>query len=338
LRFSEDKFELADKSLLPYQLRGRLSSDKFKNIRLVKYYIASRFLPMSRKYVRQLLNKLNIPQSQTDEVRFRAVLRYHALSLQDCYWVRDSDECLSWEDVNLYSNSWEDSYSKFLLWGNADIELGDGLTPEMTTDGTYAKCWGILDGELGLFKCGEHKDYESRAEVVVSKLLDKAGVAHVPYRKYAQNGEVLCFCPLMTNQSVSRLSGMDFISYCNVVGIDSLQEAFRLDSESMYKMFIVDYLVSNSDRHGGNWGFLYDSDTMELLGCHPLYDHNNAFDKSLMESSVGGQSLFYRKSMKEVALNARKHVEFDVSGHITPFDFMNLSQYKSFKNRLKELK
>lgn len=39
------------------------------------------------------------------------------------------------------------------------------------------------------------------------------------------------------------------------------------------EMWIVDFLISNRDRHGQNWGFYYDTETMEILGCRPLFDH-----------------------------------------------------------------
>lgn len=67
----------------------------------------------------------------------------------------------------------------------------------------------------------------------------------------------------------------------------------RIDADSIYKVFIIDYLISNRDRHGGNWGFFYNCNTMEILGCHPLFDHNNAFDRALMQDISGGESLFY---------------------------------------------
>ena len=337
LRYDDDHFELVDSSILPYQLRGRIRDSVQKNIAAIRYFVGSRLSPLNRKYVRQVFNNLRISQQLSDAVKSEAMLRFHALSLQDCYWVRATDEDLTWDKVNLFDNPWESGYADFLLWGD-NKSLAPGLTPEMTTDGTYAKCWIREGNEIGLLKRGEHGDTESKAEVVVSHLLDKLGYSHVPYRKYKSHNSTLCYCPLMTSKSVSRLTGMDFISYCRVQGKDGVAEAMKLDSTTMYQMFITDYLFSNSDRHGGNWGFEYDSDTMEILRCHPLYDHNNAFDTSLMAQDDGGGSLFYKSSMRVVAMEARNHIDMDLKGGFTPFDFDNLSQFMSFKKRYKYLK
>lgn len=70
----------------------------------------------------------------------------------------------------------------------------------------------------------------------------------------------------MTTNDIHILSGSDFISYCNVNGKNPEGEWYQMDADSMYKMFIVDYLISNSDRHGMNWGYFYDCNTMEILG------------------------------------------------------------------------
>ena len=40
---------------------------------------------------------------------------------------------------------------------------------------------------------------------------------------------------------------------------------------------IVDYLVGNTDRHWGNWGFWADNATNRLTKLYPLMDFNRAF-------------------------------------------------------------
>jgi hypothetical protein len=43
------------------------------------------------------------------------------------------------------------------------------------------------------------------------------------------------------------------------------------------KMIVLDYLISNQDRHFGNFGYLRDADTLQIKGPAPLFD----FDKSM---------------------------------------------------------
>lgn len=65
----------------------------------------------------------------------------------------------------------------------------------------------------------------------------------------------VCMCPCMTTDTKAILTGMEFISYCNVNGLDPDKHMFEIDGENIYKMWIVDFLISNRDRHGQNWDF-----------------------------------------------------------------------------------
>ena len=44
------------------------------------------------------------------------------------------------------------------------------------------------------------------------------------------------------------------------------------------QLFIFNYLLSNFDFHGENFGFLYDTETFEITGVAPAYDFNSAYD------------------------------------------------------------
>lgn len=107
---------------------------------------------------------------------------------------------------------------------------------------------------------------------------------------------------------------------------------FRIDRESIYKMWIVDFLISNRDRHGQNWGFFYDTETMDILGCHPLFDHNNAFDIDFMRD-MDAPYQFGEMTIKQAALKAMKEVDFHFTAPITRADFITERQYLSFKKR-----
>ena len=51
----------------------------------------------------------------------------------------------------------------------------------------------------------------------------------------------------------------------------------RRDPYGYHMMNIVDYLVGNTDRHWGNWGFFADNATNRLTKLYPLMDFNRAF-------------------------------------------------------------
>ena len=165
-----------------------------------------------------------------------------------------------------------------------------------------------------------------------SDLLDKMNVEHVHYEAGEDEGKYVCMCPCMTTESKAILTGMEFISYCNVNGLSPEEEIFRIDSESIYKMWIVDFLISNRDRHGQNWGFFYDTESMDILGCHPLFDHNNAFDVDFMKD-MDAPYQFGEMTIRQAALKAMGKVDFHFTAPITREDFITERQYASFKKR-----
>lgn len=119
-------------------------------------------------------------------------------------------------------------------------------------------------------------------------------------------------------------------------GMDPEQETRKIDSDMMYKMWIVDYLISNRDRHGQNWGFFYDLNTMEILGMHPLFDHNNAFDREWMLDRDAGYQ-FEGRTIREAARYAMVHTDFHFTDEVTRQDFLTDRQHRSFMGRAEEL-
>ena len=99
-----------------------------------------------------------------------------------------------------------------------------------------------------LYKLGANGSTESRIEVMCSNLLDKMNVEHVHYEAGQDEDQYVCMCPCMTTEREAVLTGMEFISYCNVNGIDADARMMEIDGESIYKMWIVDFLISNRDR------------------------------------------------------------------------------------------
>ena len=53
--------------------------------------------------------------------------------------------------------------------------------------------------------------------------------------------------------------------------------------ESFREMIAMDAVMANVDRHAGNYGFIVDNDTGEVLRMAPLFDHNMACLPMMME-------------------------------------------------------
>lgn len=46
--------------------------------------------------------------------------------------------------------------------------------------------------------------------------------------------------------------------------------------EKIKRMFVIDAVILNEDRHKNNFGFIVDNRTQEIVGMAPLFDHNVA--------------------------------------------------------------
>lgn len=359
INFDTAKYDVLDENRLPFTMRNTIrpipdfSSVKSKyddtqrqiainhNYGSVLRFFASRVLPITRENAKKIYSLFGFEQLQDELSKAKISLVCRSLSLQDNYWVRNSGDTTTWEEVDLRRNKLSEAVAQVSLHGSSltlqnkrDAAL---QTPELTGQGAYAKAWFREPDGLYLYKRGANGTTEAKIEVMVSNLLDNCNVNHLKYEAGSSNDEYVCKCKCMTDDKISILAGMDFDTYCNLAGKDSRQEALKIDAESIYKMWIVDYLISNRDRHGLNWGFFYNCDTMEILGCHPLYDHNNAFDIPLMQDENAEYLYDNRMTMKQAAMKAMNEVDFHFYREFTPDDFMTKRQYESFMQRAKQL-
>lgn len=360
INLDEAVYNIVDSLLLPYVMKGKLRripdfsevktkyDDTQRQIAIQKNYnallsfLASRVLPLTRENAKKVYNLFGYSQLQDDFSKARVALTCRALSLQDNYWVKLSVDKSTWKEVSLRNVSLSEAVAQVSLHGSS-LSLTDKKkeamkTPELTGQGTYAKAWIREPDGLYLYKKGANGNAEARIEVMVSDLLDNCNVDHLKYEAGESDGEYVCKCKCMTDDTISILSGMDFDAWCNMKGLDSRKEALKIDPDAIYKMWIVDYLISNRDRHGLNWGFFYNCETHEILGCHPLYDHNNSFDLALMQDDNAEYLYDDSMTMKEAAMEAMKHVDFHFYRAFTREDFITDRQYKSFMDRANELK
>ena len=348
------QYEVVQEQFLPYPIRGKLGvmpelggtvsvaemtqwmGLARKNEEAVVSWLANRVLPLSRANAKWIYNLCHFEQVGTDEQKVKIALACRAVSVLDPYWLKfEEDGELSWRQVNVRENPLNEILAQVALHGKSLTLQGSLVTPELTTNGAYAKAWRRHgDSLLWLYKLGANGNTESRIEVMCSGLLDKMNVEHVHYEAGEDEGKYVCMCPCMTTERKAILTGMEFISYCHVNGIDPDQRMFEIDGESIYKMWIVDFLISNRDRHGQNWGFFYDTETMGILGCHPLFDHNNAFDIDFM-MDMDAPYQFGGMTIKQAAQKAMGQVDFHFTEPITREDFITERQYKSFQARVR---
>lgn len=348
-------YDVINPKYMPYGLRNRINDtlciikregiDSTESVRRYRhsnqngivYWFASRTLSLSRVNAGKIHDLLGAEQKDDEYTKYNMSLMCRGVSVLDKYWVKFNDEEISWEDVNMRKNDINDIIGQVALHGDIIEFKGSYSTPEVNTNGVYAKAWRRHDdGSLWLHKLGMGGGDQSRIEVMVSDILDKCNVSHVKYIGGTDCGEYVCMCPCMTTDDYSIISAYEFRRYCSYSNIDFIDETLRLDTENYYKMRIVDYLICNNDRHLHNWGFLMNNGTMQIESLHPLFDHNNAFDSKLMPNQRNCADYSY-KEMRRKAEFAMGEVDFHFTAPICEEDFLETKYYDAFMQHAEEL-
>lgn len=223
----------------------------------------------------------------------------HALGINDCLWVKNRDSDLEWEKINLYNNEFSD-VAQWTAFDTGLYELQLSLTdispvisPEFTSEGTCPKCWKVEKGRIYLYKAaytgavnlGKEPYSEYISSYIVSQILGEKCISY----DLTKLNNVLCSkCELFTSENYgyvpfSRLIDAnrkytfnDVIDICSSMGYE---REFR-------EMILTDSIIFNQDRHLGNFGFIVNNETFEILRFAPLFDYNlsmlcNALDDDL---------------------------------------------------------
>ncbi len=210
------------------------------------------------------------------------------LSLTDTFWMKRADEDVTWDSISLYRNPFDDVIARIAFDGTGMYGRQNSPTsPEYATSGSFAKCWVREDRQVSLLKRGStdwaNAGFEPYSEKLASDLLDAAKVDHVPYDVVRFHGKLASKCPLFTTEDVGFVSAHRFFAHRfdidDMLGFSAehgAEDAFR-------EMVVMDAVMANVDRHAGNYGFLVDNETGEVLRMAPLFDHNMACLPMMME-------------------------------------------------------
>ena len=59
-------------------------------------------------------------------------------------------------------------------------------------------------------------------------------------------------------------------------------------------MCVLDAIILNTDRHYGNFGVLFDTDTLEIQGMAPVFDHNRSLLPDLDNDQLANPAWYLR--------------------------------------------
>lgn len=329
------------KTFMPYNLWLETKTDvdtRVNNLNNFYYWCASRVLTLDRKYAKEILNSIGAKQAATDRDRAMIAISYHALCLTDVYWVKKNREKIDFDDISLYRHSLSNSFADVSLLGkqitaqNAEMLADRDAAGDIATNGVAPKAWIRKSGAFYLMKNGEERDVE--AELLASKIADCFKIDHVEYSADTFEGKKVSKSRLITSEARSIVS-MEFIDvYCVNNNLDTEQFVLEKDKYAYCMMIIIDYLIGNSDRHWGNWGFYVDNETNALLGLYPLMDFNKAFtDYSTLEGGIC-QPMPSHPTQQDAAAAAVKAVGLNQISEVSKDWFSSEEQYDMFSRRL----
>ena len=176
-------------------------------------------------------------------------------------------------------------------------------SPELTTNGSFRKCFRRESGEIFIYKRGyvtestasvsEEKNPDSGrglepyCEVLASELATKLCAAAVSYELCTLHGETAARCRLFTSEQEGFAPYSGFVTKEEDRSPEAMLSFFRdLHAEDAFRrMLLLDALTFNDDRHLGNFGVIIDNDTGRPLRMAPVFDLNQALFPDLTLSA-----------------------------------------------------
>ena len=249
-----------------------------------------RAIPDSRKGIRQVLSRLSEETSQS------LMLSSYGLSLTDHYWIQPVGQELYWKDLNFYENNFEDELGDILTDSERDRSASDGiskLSPSVSVNGDMKKKWIIRKGGRYLLKVNpNYHSQQAVNEVIAGKLHERLGwknyvsyemgTIHISGREYPCS-----LSPMFTSVETEFVSAYQIVAAYKVPNDVSLYEALIRQAVSLGAdekevrafleyMILTDFILTNTDRHLNNFGFIYDPRQHRLSGMAPLFDTGNS--------------------------------------------------------------
>ena len=251
-----------------------------KLVECLNQWWRSRIIPASRDGLRYILHLYDIESP--------AVLskRSLGLSLSDQYWLKPEGSELNWEAVNFFSNEFSKELGEAFFQRGSSRPAVNPFTPDASSNGWLKKKWVRIAGKTYLAKAGSAPLFQQPYnEAAATKILEQLGIDHVDYHLIMEDNRPLCLCenfidvdtefvPAFFIRNVVQRSNNDS-TYSHFLRCAEMLEIPDVE-EFLQKMLCFDYLIENSDRHFGNFGFIRDVNTLKFRGPEPLFDNGTS--------------------------------------------------------------
>ena len=260
----------AEKRLLPLDLSLTGGS--------IAKWLKSRTIPKNRAYVHNFLSKCNLNLNRPMNI----IKVSKGLSLNDCYWVVEEGFSGTFEKYNLYDNRFSRVLALIAFTGyGSSVRSSLASCPEFTTNGMLPKCWRRVAGEIKLYKGGtsgaSNTGNEPYCEYYAAQIAKELGISAIDYGLSKWEGELSSTCVLFTSKEYAFLPVGKVVTSGGMEAVASYYEKMGAAyAKALADMLVLDAIICNTDRHFGNFGFLVDNRTNEIVAPAPLFDHGNS--------------------------------------------------------------
>lgn len=227
-------------------------------------------------------------------------LQYYGQSISDGYWVKPVDSSVKWEDIDYRKHGFPLDIGNFIS-GASDVVVHDFLhcnSPDLTTNGQLRKVWRKQGDDFYLLKFGSAPEFmEPYNEKAASLILEKSGC--LPFVKYDvdmfsyQNSDGLIrrtntafsVCKSFLNPYEEYVPAVELYNISDKKGDGSRNDVLICQCKKFeipgFEKFLAgmdcfDYIIGNTDRHLGNFGFIYNIKDNKFTGPAPIFDNGTS--------------------------------------------------------------
>ena len=271
-------YEIYDINYTPLSLYNAYNNNEDVLVALNSWF-KGRGIPAWRQNIEKLLEKLNVA-SPTELLN-----KAYGLSLSDQYWIKEEQQNLKWKDINFFTNDFE--YKDYL-----DVSLNSNSresstrislhSPNNTTDGMVKKGWIIDKDNNRVLVKGTYSisGLEPINEWLASRICKRLDLDYCNYTLDILRGQLVSKCKNFLTKDEEIISASDIMNLeksDNVSDYEkyvSILESYGIKDvkKKLSDMYIVDYLMLNTDRHMKNYGIIRNVKTLEWERITPIFD------------------------------------------------------------------
>ena len=252
------------------------------------------------------------------------------LSLNDTFWIKKTGSRITWAQVNLYHNNFMDIglQTGFEPANHHGLRLSS-TSPEFTSDGTFRKGWIWQPGQIMLLKRSsvetdengmDDNGIESYSEYYASIFAKALCHEAVNYNLINYKGLICSICDIFTNEREGFVPVYKMLTPGKQYNLASMLYLCRsLGFEDEFRrMVILDAIILNPDRGMDNFGFIFDTKSLQIKQFAPIFDHNRSLlckateldliepedYYAFMEHKMGGDFIYVAKKLMTEEIRA----------------------------------